>query len=151
MTARSRRPFPSPDLSPRALVEKFPVPRDLEAYRFEVEEDDYVVFVFPTRGLELPSGLTAAEQEVARAVLEGRSNAQIAKERGTSPRTIANQLHSISKKLGVSGRSELVQYCLGESRATSTPPASPAARRSRSGDRRRKAPANRTSRPERSD
>lgn len=51
--------------------------------------------------------LTAAEEEVVELVLEGLSNAQIAQRRGTRERTVANQLASIFRKVGVSSRSEL--------------------------------------------
>lgn len=48
--------------------------------------------------------LSPAEREVARLAREGRSNAEIACARGTSPRTVANQLARIYKKLGVGSR-----------------------------------------------
>lgn len=48
--------------------------------------------------------LTEAERDVALAVARGLSNAEIAKTRGASPRTIANQVAAILKKLGVSSR-----------------------------------------------
>lgn len=51
--------------------------------------------------------LTEAERDVALAVARGLSNAEIAKGRGASPRTIANQVAAIMKKLGVSSRVEL--------------------------------------------
>lgn len=51
--------------------------------------------------------LTEAERDVALAVARGLSNGQIAKARGASARTIANQLAAIMKKLGVSSRVEL--------------------------------------------
>jgi DNA-binding NarL/FixJ family response regulator len=42
------------------------------------------------------------------ALLErGLSNAEIARSRGRSPRTVANQVAKIFEKLGVSSRSEL--------------------------------------------
>ncbi len=53
-------------------------------------------------------GLTAAERDVALAVARGLSNAQIGSERQASPRTIANQVAAIMRKLGVSSRAELV-------------------------------------------
>jgi len=40
-------------------------------------------------------------------VLEGQSTASVAQARGTSPRTIANQIATIFRKLGVSSRAEL--------------------------------------------
>lgn len=54
------------------------------------------------------AALSEAEREVVDGVLAGLSNAAIALRRGTSERTVGNQLHSASRKLGVSGRSELV-------------------------------------------
>ncbi|AKV00214.1 hypothetical protein AKJ09_06877 [Labilithrix luteola] len=51
--------------------------------------------------------LTEAEREVASAVSRGLDNAAIALARGTSVRTIANQLRRIFEKLGVKSRGEL--------------------------------------------
>lgn len=48
--------------------------------------------------------LTAAEGEVARLIAAGLSNAEIARRRGASPRTVANQAASIFRKLGVTSR-----------------------------------------------
>lgn len=53
------------------------------------------------------SVLTEAERLVVQAVLDGRSNAAIAKARGVSPRTVANQLACAFRKLGVTSRTEL--------------------------------------------
>ncbi|MFW6051367.1 MAG: response regulator transcription factor [Myxococcota bacterium] len=65
------------------------------------------------------SGLTAAEREVARALLQGASLADIARTRGTSPRTVANQVQSIYRKLHVRSRTELGATLRG--RAASPP------------------------------
>jgi DNA-binding NarL/FixJ family response regulator len=54
-----------------------------------------------------PDALTDAEREVTRLVLEGLSNREIAERRGTSQRTVANQLRAIYQKLDVSSRYEL--------------------------------------------
>jgi DNA-binding CsgD family transcriptional regulator len=51
--------------------------------------------------------LTPSEREVVAAVLRGVSNAALARARGVSLRTIANQLASAFSKLGVRSRSEL--------------------------------------------
>lgn len=48
--------------------------------------------------------LTEAESAVALGVVRGLSNAAIANERGAAVRTVANQVASIMKKLGVSSR-----------------------------------------------
>lgn len=52
-------------------------------------------------------GLTPAEAAVVEAALAGQSNAEIARARSTSRRTIANQLSSAYGKLGVRSRAEL--------------------------------------------
>jgi DNA-binding CsgD family transcriptional regulator len=89
-------------------------PAGLEASTFSVGDDEYVVFSFPLQPFSIPPGLTPAEIAVVEAVLEGRSNAEIARARGTSTNTVANQLRSIYAKLGVDGRLSLVKRCLGD-------------------------------------
>jgi DNA-binding NarL/FixJ family response regulator len=51
--------------------------------------------------------LSAAEQEIITALLEGRSYAAIARRRRRSRDTIAKQASSAFRKLGVSSRGEL--------------------------------------------
>lgn len=89
------------------------VPAQLEAATFGVDDDDYVVFSFPLPELEPPACLSAAEREVVRGLLRGESNAEIAEARGCAVRTVANQLRSIFRKLGVTSRAEVVQHCRG--------------------------------------
>jgi DNA-binding NarL/FixJ family response regulator len=77
------------------------------AARFTAFGDELVALSFP---LALPgalSSLSAAEREVASAVLEGKCTAEIALERRRSARTIANQIASVFRKLGVNSRAEL--------------------------------------------
>lgn len=50
--------------------------------------------------------LSDAERDVAAGILCGKCAAAIARERGTSIRTVANQITNIYKKLGVSSRRE---------------------------------------------
>jgi DNA-binding CsgD family transcriptional regulator len=57
--------------------------------------------------LPLPESLSAAERRIVQAVLAGRSNIEIARLRGTSVKTVGNQLHAIYRKLGVGSRNEL--------------------------------------------
>lgn len=59
--------------------------------------------------LDLPAVLTDAERDVARFVYDGLTNQDIADQRGTAVRTVANQLASIYRKLGLSSREELVR------------------------------------------
>jgi len=58
-------------------------------------------------------GLTAAEREVAQLAPLGASNAEIARARRTSVRTIANQLASVFAALGLESRAELVRGAFG--------------------------------------
>jgi len=51
--------------------------------------------------------LTSAEREVALLALEGKSNHEIAEARHCSVRTVANQLQSVFRKLGIRSRAEL--------------------------------------------
>jgi len=64
------------------------------------------------------AALTAAEREVAGAVLRGLSNEEVARVRGCRPRTVAAQLASIYRKLGISSRSELAALAGGPRRGS---------------------------------
>lgn len=57
-------------------------------------------------------GLSRAEREVAEAIVLGKLSEEICEERNTSPRTVANQINAIYRKLGISGRRELVVAAL---------------------------------------
>ncbi len=52
--------------------------------------------------------LTPAEQSIVRDVVCGQSNGSISRRRGTSERTVANQLASIYRKLNLASRQELI-------------------------------------------
>lgn len=56
----------------------------------------------------LPQALSAAERSVVLDLLDGASRRDIALSRGTSPRTVANQMASIFRKLRVGLRVELL-------------------------------------------
>jgi DNA-binding CsgD family transcriptional regulator len=62
---------------------------------------------------EIEVRLSSAETHVAWLVCDGLSNRDIAVERGTAERTVANQVASIFNKLEVCRRFELAQYLLG--------------------------------------
>ncbi len=53
--------------------------------------------------------LSPAERVVLRAFVDGMTYREIAVARGTAPRTIANQLATIFRKLGGSGRLDLIR------------------------------------------
>jgi DNA-binding NarL/FixJ family response regulator len=82
------------------------VPFGLRASRVNIEGEELAVFSFPLPPPALPNSLSDAEHDVAIAVLEGLSNAEIAAARGTSTRTVANQVASLLRKLGVRSRTE---------------------------------------------
>jgi DNA-binding NarL/FixJ family response regulator len=58
----------------------------------------------------LQQRLSPSEYEVARDLVDGLRQEQIARRRCTAKRTIANQVASVYQKLGVSGRSELMAW-----------------------------------------
>jgi DNA-binding CsgD family transcriptional regulator len=83
-------------------------PREPEDLVVSINEaGDYAVLSFT-----IPEGLsvllTAAERDVALLVLAGKSHEEIARIRGRAVRTIANQLASVFRKLGVASRTELL-------------------------------------------
>lgn len=55
------------------------------------------------------NGLTDAELAIAPLVAQGCTNEEIARVRGTAPRTVANQLAALYRKLGVTSRVEMVR------------------------------------------
>jgi DNA-binding CsgD family transcriptional regulator len=96
-----------PDASP-PISEFVPV-RDEPIYGGHVQAvgRDLFVLSLPSPVARLPNILTSAERHVAGLVLDGLSNRSIAEMRGTSVRTVANQIASVFRKLNVTGRAEL--------------------------------------------
>ena len=82
-------------------------PDSARATKLRVEGKELLIVSVPALDARLPSRLTAAESEVMRLMLQGKTNGDIAKQRQTSVRTVANQAASIYRKLGVHGRAEL--------------------------------------------
>jgi DNA-binding NarL/FixJ family response regulator len=58
--------------------------------------------------LDLDRMVPPAELAVVRSLIEGATYEEIAKRRGTSTRTVANQITAVFRRLKVSGRSELL-------------------------------------------
>jgi DNA-binding NarL/FixJ family response regulator len=83
-------------------------PSGLRVFRSVVQGTEYAVLVMPTRERNAKAlDLTSAERRIIEMVVLGLSNEAIAARRGTSARTVANQLQSIYAKLGISSRLEL--------------------------------------------
>ena len=88
------------------------VPADPPAGLVVTKSADLAVFAFPVPTPTLPSDLSQAEREVVELALSGMSNGQIARTRGCSARTVANQLASAFRKVGVRSRAELAaRFC----------------------------------------
>lgn len=73
--------------------------------------DEFVLLSWPTPARAPPGDelLTPAEHEVLALVVTGATNAQVARARGTSVRTVANQMARLFDKLGAGSRYELIQ------------------------------------------
>lgn len=110
-SARARRSKPAPLRRTPEEPGKLVPPPELSARPFEIDGDRYAILAFPLPEAELPAELSGAERAVVQAVLEGLSNAEIARLRCTSPHTVANQLRSVFSKLDVSSRFELTDRC----------------------------------------
>ncbi|HSY23333.1 MAG TPA: helix-turn-helix transcriptional regulator [Polyangiaceae bacterium] len=72
-----------------------------------VGREELAVFSLPVPPPDLPASISEAEREVALALLQGLSNAQIAAARRTSTRTVANQVSAILRKLGARSRADV--------------------------------------------
>lgn len=98
----------------------------VERARLDSQLDDqrYLVSV-EVPGETFRERLTASEWQVARLSIEGETHAGVARLRGTSERTVANQLASVFAKLKISGRSELRAKAVqeGSRRLQTLPPA----------------------------
>jgi len=74
---------------------------------FRVRGTEYAVIAVPTAPT-LPASLTSAERAVVTLVIAGKTNAEIARARAVSQRTVANQVASILRKIGVGSRAALI-------------------------------------------
>ncbi len=72
------------------------------------------VISLPRPDLRLASALPPAELAVVRSLIEGACYDEIAQRRGTSTRTIANQITTVFRRMKVSGRSELLLQLFAE-------------------------------------
>jgi len=85
--------------------------------RVECDGRAYWVVSVVRPDLSFPVALSHAEAAVVRELVAGRSHAQISTLRATSPRTVANQLATVFRKMGVSGRGAVVHRLIQHSLA----------------------------------
>jgi len=83
---------------------------------FEYSRVSYGVLGMPSPDPVLERFLPPAEQAVVRMRLEGKTHAEIAARRQTSRRTVANQVAAAFHRLGVSCRSDLMEFLIESSR-----------------------------------
>jgi DNA-binding NarL/FixJ family response regulator len=93
---------------PRLSSTGLRAPAGLQVSTIDIGHDEIALLSYPVPPAGSVEGLTSAEDEVARAVVRGLSNGQIARLRSTSVRTVANQVASIFRKLRIGSRRELV-------------------------------------------
>ena len=105
----------------------FSVPRGIRAERAAHRGKPAVRVSFPVPKVNWSESLTSAEKDVADDILAGLPNVAIGRKRGSSVRTVVNQVASIFKKVGAHSRLELCLVVY----AGRTPPASTDARRGR--------------------
>ncbi len=79
----------------------------------------YGIASIPRPDLCLAPQLTSTEYAVTRLLSDGHSRSEIAALRAASTRTVANQVSAVFRKLGVSGRLELLAYAARSFRRTS--------------------------------
>jgi DNA-binding NarL/FixJ family response regulator len=102
----SRRPSPSP------AIDDALAPSELRASIVRVGSDELAILSFPIDRMAVPETVTESERAVGIALAQGLSNAEIAAARGTSVRTIANQVASLLRKLGARSRVEVgARFC----------------------------------------
>jgi DNA-binding CsgD family transcriptional regulator len=82
-----------------------PPPTGLEAARLMIGAREYLVLSVPNT--DALAGLTPAERDITERLALGLSNRELARERGTSQRTVANQVRAILRKTGTRSRAEL--------------------------------------------
>lgn len=86
-----------------------PPPEGLEVCSVADSDEFLVVTWNVSSPVSTPVSLTPAEREVLALVIEGGSNAAIARQRKTSVRTVANQVASLLAKLEAGSRYDLIR------------------------------------------
>lgn len=102
-------------MAARALHRPESAPQLGRVSELEVAGVGYSVVSALRPDLQFPVALSLAEAAVVRSLVAGDSYAQISGARATSRRTVANQLATAFRKLGVSGRRATIQRLIQHS------------------------------------
>lgn len=108
VSCKASRAHPLLMLAARAARDRRPASIRCSSF-ISSDQRELRVLGAPRPDRRLTRVLPTAELAVIRRLIEGQSYAQIALDRGTSTRTIANQITAVFRRLRVSGRNELVQ------------------------------------------
>jgi DNA-binding CsgD family transcriptional regulator len=95
-----------PKKQPEAPVTPEGPPKNLRV-EYSGDQQTVAIISFDVDDADKTGELTSAEREVALLALAGKSNNEIAEARHCSVRTVANQLQSVFRKLGIRSRAEL--------------------------------------------
>jgi len=104
---QSRRPLSMSRLRTAVRRAPFSLPRGTRAEVAAHGGRAAVRLSFPAPKTNWSEALTSAEKDVAGDILAGLANGAIGKKRGSSVRTVVNQVASIFKKIGAHSRLEL--------------------------------------------
>jgi len=99
-------------MSKQARAE-IPNPAGLRAELFEEGGRKFAILEFPIARAAPRPALPPAEEAVLALLLEGHSNAEIARRRSRSVRTVAHQVEAVFRRLGVGSRLELFALLCG--------------------------------------
>lgn len=108
-SSRSERPEASPAEAPPGLRGTWMAPDTVIVFSIPIPED-----------LPWPE-LSPAERASVELALQGLSNAAIGEQRNVAPNTVARQLESAYRKLGVQSRGELAALAISGDTARRTP------------------------------
>ena len=88
-----------------------PAPAGLRVETFEADGEAFAIIELPRVQRLDHRQLTRSERSILALLLAGLSNAEIARRRERSIRTVAHQVDSIFRRLGVGSRLELFALC----------------------------------------
>ena len=82
-------------------------------HAIQLNGEELLIVSLPISDSENLDLLTEAERSVVQGIMGGGTNAEIARRRGTSTRTVVNQVAAIFRKLNCRSRAELVARVRG--------------------------------------